>query len=323
MVPRVLRSFYPEIQPYRTGYLQVSPVHSLYFEESGNPEGKPVVFLHGGPGGGTSPKQRRFFDPARYRIVLFDQRGCGKSRPHASLEDNTTWHLVADIEELRKHLGIESWQVFGGSWGSSLALAYAETHPDRVSELVPRGIFLLRRWELEWFYQRGTSVLFPDAFEPFLKLIPEAERGDLIGAFHRRLTSESPVERQEAARIWSVWEASTSHLLQDRDYIQSAAGDEFSLAFARIEAHYFVNGGFLEREQQLLENVHKIRHVPCVIVQGRYDVVCPVQSAWELSKAYPEAELHIVPDAGHSAFEPGIVDELVSATDRFAERKSS
>jgi proline iminopeptidase len=322
MVPRVLRSFYPEIQPYRTGYLQVSPVHSLYFEESGNPEGKPVVFLHGGPGGGTSPKQRRFFDPARYRIVLFDQRGCGKSRPHASLEDNTTWHLVADIEELRKHLGIESWQVFGGSWGSSLALAYAETHPDRVSELVLRGIFLLRRWELEWFYQRGTSVLFPDAFEPFLKLIPEAERGDLISAFHRRLTSESPVERQEAARIWSVWEASTSHLLQDRDYIQSAAGDEFSLAFARIEAHYFVNGGFLKSEHQLLEDVGKIRHIPCVIVQGRYDVVCPVQSAWELSKAFPEAELRIVPDAGHSAFEPGIVHELLSATDRFAERKT-
>jgi proline iminopeptidase len=321
MVPRVLRSFYPEIQPYRTGYLPVSPVHSLYFEESGNPDGKPVVFLHGGPGGGTSPKQRRFFDPSRYRIVLFDQRGCGKSRPHASLDDNTTWHLVADIEQLRRHLGIEQWQVFGGSWGSSLGLAYAETHPERVSELVLRGIFLLRRWELEWFYQRGTSMLFPDAFEPFLELIPEAERGDLIGAFHRRLTGNSPVERQEAARIWSVWEASTSHLLQDRDYIQSAAGDEFSLAFARIEAHYFVNNGFLRSEQQLLEDVSKIRHVPCVIVQGRYDVVCPVQSAWELSKAYPEAELRIVPDAGHSAFEPGIVHELISATDRFADRR--
>jgi proline iminopeptidase len=322
MVPRVLRSFYPEIQPYRTGFLQVSPVHSLYFEESGNPEGKPVVFLHGGPGGGTSPKQRRFFDPARYRIVLFDQRGCGKSRPHASLDDNTTWHLVSDIERLREHLGIERWQVFGGSWGSSLALAYAETHPDRVSELVLRGIFLLRRWELEWFYQRGTSALFPDAFEPFLKLIPEAERGDLITAYHRRLTSDNPVERQEAARVWSVWEASTSHLLQDRDYILSAAGDEFSLAFARIEAHYFVNGGFLKSEQQLLEDVGKIRHLPCVIVQGRYDVVCPVQSAWELAKAYPEAELKIVPDAGHSAFEPGIVHELLTATDRFADRKS-
>ncbi|RYZ08250.1 MAG: prolyl aminopeptidase [Myxococcales bacterium] len=322
MVPRVLRSFYPEIQPYRTGFLPVSPVHSLYFEESGNPEGKPVVFLHGGPGGGTSPKQRRFFDPARYRIVLFDQRGCGKSRPHASLEENTTWHLVADIEQLRQHLGIERWQVFGGSWGSSLGLAYAEAHPDRVSELVLRGIFLLRRWELEWFYQRGTSMLFPDAFEPFRELIPEAERADLITAFHKRLVSESPVQRQEAARVWSVWEASTSHLLQDREYIQSAAGDEFSLAFARIEAHYFVNGGFLKSEQQLLEDVSKIRHLPCVIVQGRYDVVCPLRSAWELSKAYPEAELRIVPDAGHSAFEPGIVHELISATDRFASRKA-
>jgi proline iminopeptidase len=323
MVPRVLRSFYSDIQPYRSGFLQVSPTHSLYFEESGNPAGKPVVFLHGGPGGGTSPKQRRFFDPARYRIVLFDQRGCGRSRPHASLEDNTTWHLVADIEALRQHLGVEKWQVFGGSWGSSLALAYAETHPDRVSELVLRGIFLLRRWELDWFYQRGTSALFPDAFEPFLKHIPEAERGDMIAAYHRRLTSESPLERQEAARIWSVWEASTSHLLQDPDYIRSAAGDEFSLAFARIEAHYFVNGGFLRKESQLLDDVVKIRHLPCVIVQGRYDVVCPVQSAFELSRAYPEAELHIVPDAGHSAFEPGILHELVSATDRFADRGST
>jgi len=315
----VLRTFYSDIQPYRTGFLQVSATHSVYFEESGNPSGKPVVFLHGGPGGGTSPKQRRFFDPARYRIVLFDQRGCGRSRPHASLEDNTTWHLVADIEALRSHLGVERWQVFGGSWGSSLALAYAETHPERVSELVLRGIFLLRRWELEWFYQRGTSQLFPEAFEPFLKLIPEAERGDMIAAYHRRLTSQSPLERQEAARVWSVWEASTSHLVQDQHYIQSAAGDEFSLAFARIEAHYFVNGGFLRSESQLLDDVARIRHLPCVIVQGRYDIVCPVQSAWELSKAYPEAELRIVSDAGHSAFEPGIVHELISATDRFAQ----
>jgi proline iminopeptidase len=319
MDSRALRSFYPEIQPYRTGYLQVSPLHSIYFEESGNPTGKPVVFLHGGPGGGTSPKQRRFFNPDRYRVVLFDQRGCGKSRPHASLEDNTTWYLVSDIEALRTHLGIERWQVFGGSWGSSLALAYAQSHPDRVSELVLRGIFLLRRWELEWFYQRGTSALFPDAFEPFRDLIPEAERGDMIAAYYRRLTSENPIERQEAARIWSVWEASTSHLLQDQGYIQSAAGDEFSLAFARIEAHYFMNGGFLRHEQQLLDDVEKIRHVPCVIVQGRYDVVCPVQSAFELSRRFPEAELRIVPDAGHSAFERGILHELVLATDRFAE----
>ncbi len=318
MVQSTLRSFYSDIQPYRTGFLQVSPLHSIYFEESGDPQGKPVVFLHGGPGGGTSPKQRRFFDPARYRIVLFDQRGCGNSRPHASLEDNTTWHLVADIEALREHLGISRWQVFGGSWGSSLALAYAELHPDRVSELVLRGIFLLRRWELEWFYQRGTSALFPEAFEPFRELIPEAERGDLIAAYYRRLTSEDPLTRLEAARTWSVWEASTSHLLQDPEYMASAAGTEFSLAFARIEAHYFMNAGFLRHENQLLDDVAKIRHLPCVIVQGRYDVVCPVQSAWDLSRVFPEADLRIVAAAGHSGFEAGIVHELVSATDRFA-----
>jgi proline iminopeptidase len=314
------RGLYPEIQPYRTGYLQVSPEHSLYFEESGNPAGKPAVFLHGGPGGGTSPRQRRFFDPARYRIVLFDQRGCGKSRPHASLHDNTTWHLVADIEALRKHLGIPSWLVFGGSWGSTLALAYAQKHPEQVSELVLRGIFLLRRWELEWFYQRGAGLFFPDAFEAYLAPIPPAERGDLIAAYHKRLTSENAAVRQEAARAWSVWEASTAHFLQDKEYMASCAGNDFSLAFARIECHYFVNGGFLERENQLIEDVVKIRKLPAVIVQGRYDVICPAQSAWELARAWPEATLRIVPDAGHAAFEPGIVHELVTATDRFAPR---
>jgi proline iminopeptidase len=314
------RSFYPEIQPYRSGYLQVSSEHSLYFEESGNPNGKPVVFLHGGPGGGTSPKQRRFFNPERYRIVLFDQRGCGKSRPHASLVDNTTWHLVSDIEKLRTHLGVTSWQVFGGSWGSTLALAYAQKHPERVTELVLRGIFLLRRWELEWFYQRGTSQLFPEAWQKYEAFIPEAERADFIAAYHRRLTSTDARERQEAARIWSVWEASTSHLRPDEDYIRSCAGDDFSLAFARIESHYFVNGGFLERENQLIEDVPRIRHIPALIVQGRYDVVCPLRSAWDLSQAWPEARLLVVPDAGHSAYEPGIVDELLNATDAFAER---
>ena len=315
------RTFYPDIEPYQTGFLRVSEEHSIYYEESGNPKGKPVVFLHGGPGGGTSPKQRRFFDPARYRIVLFDQRGCGKSRPHASLNDNTTWHLVSDIERLREELGIARWMAFGGSWGSTLALAYAEKHPERVTELVLRGIFLLRRWELEWFYQCGTSRLYPDAWKAYEELIPPAERADFIAAYYRRLTSTDESVRQQAARVWSVWEASTSHLWPDEDYIRSSAGDAFSLAFARIEAHYFVNRGFLARDNQLIEDVGRIRHVPTVLVQGRYDVVCPMQSAWELSRAFPEAKLRIVPDAGHSAYEPGIVHELISATDAFASRE--
>lgn len=313
------RGFYPEIAPYRTGMLEVSEPHRVYFEESGNPQGKPVVFLHGGPGGGTDPKQRRFFDPERYRIVLFDQRGSGKSTPHASLEDNTTWHLVADIEALRQHLGIERWMVFGGSWGSTLALAYAEKHPERVTELVLRGIFMLRRWELEWFYQGGTHRLFADAWEKYLEPIPESERGDLIAAYHRRLTSDDPETRQNAARAWSVWEASTSFLHQNPSYIEHAAGDEFALAFARIECHYFVNRGFFERESQLLDELDRIRHIPAVIVQGRYDVVCPMQTAWDLHRAWPEADFRLVPDAGHSAYEPGILHELVCATDRFAE----
>jgi proline iminopeptidase len=313
-------ALYPEIEPHDVGRLQVSGLHSIHYEVSGNPEGKPVVFLHGGPGGGTDPKQRRFFDPAAYRIVLFDQRGCGRSTPHAELRENTTWDLVADIEKLRAHLGIERWQVFGGSWGSTLALAYAQTHPRRVSELVLRGIFLLRRAELLWFYQEGASALFPDAWEAFLAPIPAAERGDLMKAYHRRLTGDDAAVRLEAARAWSVWEASTSFLLQRPDFIANAAGDEFALAFARIEAHYFVHRGFLEREQQLLENIGRLRHIPSVIVQGRYDVVCPMASAWQLHRAWPEAELVIVPDAGHSAFEPGVLEALVAATDRFATR---
>jgi len=313
-------ALYPEIEPHDVGRLQVSGLHSIHYEVSGNPEGKPVVFLHGGPGGGTDPKQRRFFDPSAYRIVLFDQRGCGRSTPHAELRENTTWDLVGDIEKLRAHLGIERWQVFGGSWGSTLALAYAQTHPRRVSELVLRGIFLLRRAELLWFYQEGASALFPDAWEAFLAPIPAAERGDLMKAYHRRLTGDDPAVRLEAARAWSVWEASTSFLLQRPDFIANAAGDDFALAFARIEAHYFVHRGFLEREQQLLENVGRLRHIPSVIVQGRYDVVCPMASAWQLHRAWPEAELVIVPDAGHSAFEPGILEALIAATDRFALR---
>jgi proline iminopeptidase len=311
------RPLYPEIEPYDHGMLKVSPLHTLYYEQSGNPNGKPVVFLHGGPGGGTNAKCRRFFDPAVYRIVLFDQRGCGKSTPYAELTDNTTWDLVADIERVREHLGVGRWQVFGGSWGSTLALAYAQAHPDKVSELVLRGIFMLRRWELEWFYQKGCDALYPDAWETYLNAIPEVERGDLMSAYHRRLTSTDAKTRTDAARAWSVWEGATSFLWQDKSHIESSAADEFALAFARIECHYFVNGGFFEHDDQLLRNVERIRNIPAVIVQGRYDVVCPLRSAWDLHRAWPEADLHIVQDAGHSAFEPGIVHELVEATDRF------
>ena len=311
------RSLYPDIEPYDSGFLQVSPLHRVYYEQCGNPEGKPAVFLHGGPGGGSSPKTRRFFDPARYRIVQFDQRGCGRSTPHAELADNTTWQLVADIERLREHLRIGRWQVFGGSWGSTLALAYAQRHPDRVTELVLRGIFMLRRWELEWFYQKGCDALFPDAWEAYLAAIPEVEHGDLMSAYHRRLTSDDAAVRLAAAQAWSTWEASTSFLLQDEAHIRASAGDEFALAFARIENHYFVNGGFFECEDQLLRDAHRLKHIPAVIVQGRYDVVCPMRSAWDLHRAWPEADLRIVADAGHSAFEPGNAHELIEATDRF------
>lgn len=311
------RTFYPPIEPYDTGMLDVSDVHSVYYEQSGNPNGKPVVFVHGGPGGGTDAKQRRFFDPSVYRIILFDQRGCGRSTPHASLQDNTTWHLVADMEALRGRLSLDKWQVFGGSWGSTLALAYAQTHPDRVSELVLRGIFMLRPKELHWFYQEGASAIFPEAWEGYVAAIDEAERGDLMAAYYRRLTSHDEATRLAAAKAWSIWEASTSFLLQSADYIDHAGEDEFALAFARIECHYFVNRGFFEQPDQLLANVDAIAGIPVVIVQGRYDVVCPMMSAWELKRACPRADLRIISDAGHSAYEPGIVDALVEATDRF------
>ena len=316
-MPPELRSLYPEIESFDSGFLKVSSLHTIYYEQSGNPKGKPVVFVHGGPGGGTSPKCRRFFDPAVYRIVLFDQRGCGKSTPHAELADNTTWALVADMERIREHLHIDRWQVFGGSWGSTLALAYAETHPERVTEMVLRGIFMLRRWELEWFYQKGCDALYPDAWETYLNAIPEVERGDLMSAYHRRLTSPDPAVRVAAARAWSVWEGATSFLWQDTSHIASSAQDEFALAFARIECHYFVNGGFFDHDDHLLRNIDRIRKIPAVIVQGRYDVVCPIRSAWDLHRAWPEADLHIVQDAGHSAFEPGNMHELLEATDRF------
>lgn len=311
------RTYYPPIEPYRIGRLPVTNGHELYFEESGNPKGKPVVFVHGGPGGGTEAKQRRFFDPAVYRIVLFDQRGCGKSTPFASLEHNTTWDLVADMETLRAHLGIEKWQVFGGSWGSTLGLAYAQTHPERCTELVLRGIFLLRKWEIDWFYQDGTSHLFPDAWEKYLAPIPEAERGDLVSAYYRRLTSPDAKVRSEAAKAWSTWEGRTSYLLPNASYLAQTGSDAFADAFARIECHYFMHGGWLNDDKALLANVGKMRHIPGVIVQGRYDVVCPLESAWALHRAWPEADLRIVEDAGHAAHEPGILHELIEATDRF------
>jgi proline iminopeptidase len=312
------RTLYPAIEPRRAGWLSVSPQHEVYWEESGNPHGKPAVFLHGGPGAGADPRARRFFDPARYRIVVFDQRGCGRSRPHASLEDNTTWHLVADIERLREFLGIERWLVFGGSWGSTLALAYSQAHPRRVSELVLRGIFMLRKWEIDWFYQEGAGALFPDRWDDYVAAIPRRERADIVAAYHRRLTSPSRATRVRAARAWSIWEAATSFLRPDESAISKWAQEDFAVAVARIECHYFVNKGFLRSEDQLLKDVRRIRRIPAVIVQGRYDVVCPMATAWDLHRAWPEAEFRVVPDAGHSAFEPGITHELVSATDRFA-----
>lgn len=311
------RQLYRDIDAYNSGWLKVSDLHEIYFEESGNHNGKPVLFVHGGPGGGTDPKMRRFFDPAAYRIILFDQRGCGKSRPHAELRDNTTWHLVADMEVLRTHLGIDRWQIFGGSWGSTLALAYAQTHPARVTELVLRGIFMLRRKELLWFYQEGTSYIFPDAWEDYLAPIPQEERGNMIAAYYQRLISPDAAIRRKAARAWSVWEAATSYFLQDPLHISRAAEDNFAEAFARIECHYFINHGFFTRDDQLLAGIDAIRHIPAVIVQGRYDVVCPMISAWDLHRAWPEAAFHIVPDAGHSSMEAGIIDQLVRATDQY------
>jgi proline iminopeptidase len=310
-----MRELYPPIEPYDHGRLQVSPVHNIYYEQCGNPEGQPVVFLHGGPGGGLVPEYRRYFDPAAYRIVLFDQRGSGQSTPHAELEGNTTWDLVEDIEKLRTQLGVDTWHVFGGSWGSTLALAYAETHPERVRSLVLRGIFLCRPKEIKWFYQEGANWIFPDVWEKYEQVIPEDERGDFVGAYHRRLISEDEATRVEAARAWSVWEGSTSKLFFDYSSIEKFDDPEFALAFARIECHYFMNNAFFPTENYLIENVGKIRHIPAVIVQGRYDVVCPILSAWELHKAWPEADFRVVPDAGHSVTEPGIIHELVSATD--------
>ncbi|WP_067696909.1 prolyl aminopeptidase [Nocardia jejuensis] len=316
-----MRTLYPPISPYEQGMLDVGDGQQVYWEVSGNPDGKPVVFLHGGPGGGTAPFHRQFFDPAAYRIVLFDQRGCGQSTPHiadgASLEHNTTWHLVADIEALRTHLGIERWQVFGGSWGSTLALAYAQSHPERVSELILRGIFLLRRKEIDWYYNGAAGYVYPDEWEKFLAPVPAAERtSDLVEVYHRLLHSPDAEIATDAAVAWSTWEGATSSLLPQPDRVAETADPRFALAFARIENHYFVNRGFLD-DGRLLRDIDRIAHIPGVIVQGRHDVVCPAVSAWDLHQAWPGSELHMVPDAGHSASEPGITHHLVEATDKY------
>lgn len=312
-----MRTLYPAIEPYQTGYLDTGDGHQVYWEICGNPAGKPAVFMHGGPGAGCGAAHRRLFDPQKYRVLLFDQRGCGRSKPHASLENNTTWHLVADIEKLRGIMGVEKWLAFGGSWGSTLALAYAETHPDRVSELVVRGIFTLKPREIAWYYQDGASNLFPDLWESFLAPIPEAERGDLVGAYRKRLTGDDRKVQLEAARAWSIWEGSTIKLLPSRQNSTSYGQDQFALAFARIENHYFVHGGWME-PGQLIRDARKLKDIPGIIIQGRYDVCTPAVTAWELHRAWPEADFTIVDDAGHAFDEPGIMHNLIEATDRFA-----
>jgi proline iminopeptidase len=316
-MPLSARTVYPEIEPYQRRTLAVSGLHTLYVEESGNPHGKPVLFLHGGPGAGTGPFHRRFFDPSFYRIILVDQRGSGKSTPFASLVENTTWDLVADLEKLRAALGIERWLIFGGSWGSTLALAYATEHPHPVSGLILRGIFLCRSTEIAWFYQNGASAIFPDAWEQFLEPIPVGERRDLVQAYYRRLTGADERVQRQAAQAWSVWEGSTVHLIPDPTEIQESAEPDTALALARIECHYMVNRAFMPADTTLLERASSLRHIPCRIIQGRYDIVCPATSAWDLARVLPQAELRIVPDAGHSAREPGIASALVQATDDF------
>ena len=313
-----MKDLYPPIEPYNQGKLKVSDLHTIHYEESGNPDGKPVIFLHGGPGGGITPMYRQYFDPQQWRIVIFDQRGCGQSTPYAELRENTTWDLVSDIEQLRQELNIDKWVVFGGSWGSTLALAYAQTHPDSCKGLILRGIFMLRASEIRWFYQEGANHIYPDAWQEYLKPIPSEERGDLLSAYYKRLTSEDRKIRLEAARAWAVWEASTSKLIPSKASKLRFGQAEFAEAFARIECHYFVNNGFFERENLLLENIDRLEHLPGVIVQGRYDVVCPMITAWELHQAWQSAEFIVIEDAGHSVSEPGIKDALIRASDRFA-----
>ncbi len=309
--------FFPEIEPTKAYHFRVSDVHELFVEEVGNPSGQPVLFLHGGPGAGFNPQHRRIFDPQHFRMILFDQRGAGQSRPHADLRDNTTWDLVEDIEKLRKHLGIEKWMVFGGSWGSTLALAYAETHPTSVSHLVLRGIFLCREAEIKWFYQEGANQIFPDVWQRYLEPIPVPERGDLVAAFYKRLTSTDEATRLAAAKAWSGWEGATVHLIPDEKTFLKFSSGHMAVSLARIECHYFINKCWWRSDNQLIEDVGRVRHIPTVIIHGRYDVVCPVKNAFDLHAAFPEADLRIVPDAGHAFDEPGILRELMAAVERF------
>ena len=315
-----MRTKYPPIEPNATGFIDVGSGHKIYWEESGNPKGLPVVFLHGGPGSGTEPGHRSFFNPELYRIVLLDQRGCGKSQPHSSLIDNTTWDLVSDIEKVREHLKIGKWVVFGGSWGSTLSLAYAETHPERVLALILRGIFLCRKKELYWFYQFGAHHIFPDEWEKYIEPIPEKERGDMMAAYYRRLTSNDEAVRRRAASAWSGWEGATLKLIYDANLFLQFTEGTHADAIARIECHYFLNNSFFKTDNWLIENVSKIRKIPGVIIHGRYDIICPLENAWDLHKAWPEAQFEIIKDAGHAASEPGIADALIRATDYFAHK---
>lgn len=310
-------TFYPAIAPYAQGRLRVSDLHEIYYEEVGNPDGVPILTVHGGPGGGSSPTMRRFHDPTHYRIILFDQRGCGRSTPHAELEENTTWHLVDDMELLREHLGIDAWHLFGGSWGSTLSLAYAQTYPEQVRAMVLRGIFLMRWREIQWFYQDGCNRLFPDAYQAFARQIPPDERGNMVRAYYAKLTDPNPTVRLRAAREWSRWEGTTLSLAESPGRTQAFGSDAFALAFARIECHYFINRGFFDRDDRLLAEVPRIRHIPTTIINGRYDVITPLQNAWDLVAAWPEAHLRIVPLAGHAMTEPGTIHELITATNAY------
>ncbi len=316
------RALFAPIEPFATHRLKVSSLHEIHVAEYGNPEGKPVLVVHGGPGAGINTTMPRYHDPAAYRMVLFDQRGCGRSTPYAELEENTTWDLVSDMEAIRRHLGIERWQLFGGSWGSCLSLAYAETHPERVSELIVRGIFTLRRWEIEWFYQEGASRLLPEAFGEYVQPIPEAERSDMVAAYYRRLTGPDEAVKLACARAWSMWEGASLSLLPDPARVAAFGEPRYAIAFARIECHYFQNRGFFEFDGQLIANADRLADIPGVIVHGRYDLCTPVANAWDLSRVWPRASLRIVPDSGHAMTEPGIVHELVLATETYKGRRA-